>query len=120
MEHFLDPQLASREIWRTLTQGGHYVALIHANLTQWQSLRQKVSEYLYPSPHPVKFAKWVAGKLHCPIRQPIQNRLTDAQARACLEQSGFEVERVIDKNTDPAAPLIGPHVLIFICQKRPR
>jgi hypothetical protein len=117
MEHFLEPLLGSREICRVLTPGGHYVALIHVALTPWQSVLQKLSQYVLPRPHPVRLGKWIAAKLSRPIRQPIQNRFTAAEAGACLEQSGFEVRRVITKENDPTAPLVGPHVLIFVCRK---
>ncbi len=50
MEHFLDDHAASREICRVLKDGGHYVVLIHVHLTAWQSVRQKISEYVYPRP----------------------------------------------------------------------
>ena len=117
MEHFLNPDAASREICRVLRRGGHYLVLIHVPLTLWRSLVQKVSEYLYPHPHPVRLTKWIAGKLFRPIRQPIQNRYTLEEAKACLQRSGLEVKKLIDKAREPAAPLVGPHVIIFFCQK---
>jgi SAM-dependent methyltransferase len=117
MEHFLDSGAATREIWRSLKSGGHYIVLIHVHLTTWQSLRQKILEYVYPRPHPVRLMKWIAGKLYQPIHQPIQNNYTTAAAKACLKRSGFTVTEVIDKRKAPAAPLIGPHVTIYVCQK---
>ncbi len=117
MEHFLDADVASREIWRVLRSGGHYVVLIHVRLTIWRSLLQKVSEYVYPRLHPWRLMKWISGKLHHPIRQPIQNSYTVAKARRCLEQSGFVVTDLIDRMRMPTAPLIGPHVVIYVCEK---
>jgi SAM-dependent methyltransferase len=55
MEHFIDVRLATREIWRTLVPRGHYVLLIHADMTLWQSFRQKVAENLFPIPTPSNF-----------------------------------------------------------------
>ena len=120
MEHFLDDRAASREICRVLKDGGHYVVLIHVHLTAWQSVRQKISEYVYPRPHPILLGKWLLGKLYRPIRQPVQNNYAMADARACLEQSGFSVEEVIHKGNTKDAPLIGPHVVIYVCRKSDR
>lgn len=117
MEHFLDADVASREIWRVLRNGGHYLVLIHKRLTVCQSLRQKISEYVYPRLYPRRLAKWIAKKLYQPIRQPIQNSYTVAKARRCLKESGFVVTEVIDKTRAPTAPLIGPHVVIYVCEK---
>lgn len=117
MEHFLDDHAASGEICRVLEDGGHYVVLIHEHLTAWQSLQQKISEYLYPHPHPIRLARWLIGKFHKPIRQPVQNKFTVAGAKACLERSGFAVMEVIHKKNTPNAPLIGPHVIIYVCRK---
>ena len=90
MEHFLDDRAASREICRVLKDGGHYVVLIHVHLTaSRKSVRQKISEYVYPRPHPILLGKWLLGKLYRPIRQPVQNNYAMADARACLEQSGL-------------------------------
>jgi ubiquinone/menaquinone biosynthesis C-methylase UbiE len=117
MEHFLDPAAATREIWRMLRSGGHYVVLLHVHLTTWQSVRQKISEYVYPRPHPGHLVKWMARKLYRPIHQPIQNRYTTASAKLCLEQNGFAITKVIHKGNAPATPLIGSHVMIYVCQK---
>lgn len=117
MEHFLDAEAASREVLRVLRNGGRYVALIHVHMTFWQSFRQKIAEYVYPRPRPIRLVTWLRRKLIRPVHQPIQNRFTLTQAKLCLEQSGFVVLKVIHKSNDPAAPLIGPHVVIYICQK---
>jgi len=117
MEHFLDPDGASREIFRVLDGGGRYVALIHVRMTAWQSLRQKVAEYVFPRPKPIGLARWFVNRLFRPVRQPIQNGFTIDGARACLERSGFHVTDVIHKATAADAPLIGPHVVIYVCRK---
>ena len=117
MEHFLDDHAATREIFRVLDAGGRYVLLIHVHLTPLQSLRQKVSEYIVPRPRPLGLARWLVGKLHKPIHQPVQNNYSIDSATACLNDAGFVVERRITKASAPKAPLIGPHVVIFVCRK---
>ncbi len=119
MEHFIDDRAATREIHRSLRDTGHYVVLIHVHLTAWQSLKQKVSEYVFPRPRPIRLFKWLIGKFYRPIRQPVQNNYTVATAKACLEECGFVVKEVIHKLNTPDVPLIGPHVVIFVCEKRP-
>jgi SAM-dependent methyltransferase len=117
MEHFIDDRAATREMRRVLRDEGRYVVLIHVRLSSWQSLQQKISEYVFPSPHPLRLARWLVGKFYRPIHQPVQNNYTVASARACLEDCGFVVEQVINKQTLPSVPLIGPHVVIFVCRK---
>jgi len=117
MEHFLDDHAASAEICRVLRDGGRYVALVHLHLTPWQALRQKISEYVFPRPRPLLLARWLFGKFYEPIREPVQNRYTIEDARTCLERSGLAVTDVIHTGNAPAAPLIGPHVIIYVCQK---
>ena len=117
MEHFLDDREATNEIFRVLKPGGHYVALIHVHLSVPERIRQKTAEYIYPRFRPIKLAKWILSKFIRPISQPIQRPYTRQTALACLEGSGFAIERVISTRTDPEAPLIGPHVLTFIARK---
>ena len=120
MEHFVDDVAASSEISRVLREDGRYMVLIHVALMGWQSLQQKIAEYVFPRPRPVLLAKWFFGKFYRPIRQPVQNRYTIASAGACLERSGFEVTEVIHRGNTPGAPLVGPHVIIYVCRKAPR
>ena len=61
--------------------------------------------------------KVALGKFYEPIREPVQNRYTIEDARTCLERSGLTVTDVIHTGNTPAAPLIGPHVIIYVCQK---
>ena len=117
MEHFLNDREATREIFRVLKPGGHYLTLIHVHLSRWETIRQKVREFLYPRFRPVALVKWILKKLIRPIAQPIQRPYTRQSAKACLEESGFLIKDIIGKNSHAEAPLIGPHVLIFIATK---
>ena len=117
MEHFLDDRAANSEIRRALKDGGHYIALLHVHLTRWQSLQQKISEYIWPYPHPIRLAKWLSGKFYKPVHQPVQNKYTIQTAKASLEHAGFDVMQMIHKGNTPDAPLIGPHVIIYVCRK---
>lgn len=117
MEHFIDDAEATREMLRVLKPGGHYVVLLHVRLSTLQSVRQKLAEYVFPRPRPVRFARWIAGKFIKPIHQPVQNRYDAATARHCLERGGFSVERVIHRGNTPNAPLVGRHVYIFVCRR---
>lgn len=116
MEHFIDDAEATREMLRVLKPTGHYVVLLHVRLTTMQSVMQKLSEYIFPVPHPIRFARWLAGKFIKPIHQPVQNRYDASSARDCLERGGFAVEKVIHKGNTPKAPLVGRHVHIFVCR----
>jgi SAM-dependent methyltransferase len=118
MEHFLDEHRASAEIARVLKPGGRYVVLIHVARTRSQELAQKVREYLWPIPRPVALTRWIAGKLIRPVHQPIQLRFTVASARECLERGGLMVSRTITTESEPDAPLVGPHVVIYDCVRR--
>ncbi len=118
MEHFLDDHQATQEICRVLKPSAHYIALIHVERTVQQKVKQKVREYFYPDLRPAAFMRWLGGKLHRRIQQPIQHDYTPASARALLETAGFNVIRMISQTSDPTAPLVGPHVLIYVCRKR--
>ncbi|HSW08967.1 class I SAM-dependent methyltransferase [Aquabacterium sp.] len=117
MEHFIDDRAATREIYRALEPGGRYLVLIHVHLTAWQSLQQKIAEYVFPRPRPLRLMRWLAGKIFRPIHQPVQNGYSVASAQRCLEECGFVVDELIHKANTPAAPLIGPHVVIYVCRK---
>lgn len=117
MEHFIDDRAATREVSRVLHQDGRYVVLIHVQLTTLQSIRQKISEYVFPRPHPIRLARWLAGKFHKSIHQPVQNNYSLERATACIQGAGFMVERRVMKANTPAAPLVGPDVVIFVCRK---
>jgi SAM-dependent methyltransferase len=117
MEHFADPQGATKEIQRVLRGGGHYLVLIHTDMTRAQRLALKIREFLFPRPRPVAFASWIKKKLWHPIRQPLRKSYTIDSARECLQSSGFQILRVITQRTEPAAPLAGEHVVIFVAQK---
>jgi SAM-dependent methyltransferase len=118
MEHFLDDRAATEEIGRVLKDAGWYLALIHVQRTARQKALQKLHEYVYPHFRPRALLRWIGSKLHRPIQQPIQNDYTTASARALLEGRGFEVVRVISRALQPTAPLIGPHVIIYISRRR--
>jgi SAM-dependent methyltransferase len=119
MEHFADDRAATREVLRVLKPGGHYVLLIHVHLTLWQSVMQKLSEYVFPRPRPIGFLQWVVGKFYKPVHQPIQNKYTIVGVQSLLEECGFVVTDVIHKRRNHDVPLIGPHVIIYACE-RPR
>jgi SAM-dependent methyltransferase len=120
MEHFLDIPEATQEIRRVLSPGGHYVALTHVNLTFAEKLGHKFSEYVFPVPRPVRFARWLKGRLTQPEypQQVIQNRFTIRSAGASLEENGLKVIDVLHTRKDAGLPLIGPWVVIYIAQKK--
>ncbi len=116
MEHFLDDVLATREIARVLKPNGHYIALIHTDLSVFQRIKQKIREFVFPVPRPTALARWILSKAYRPVHQPIQRRYTQASGRDCLERGDLSVERVISLATDPWAPLVGPHVMIYVAR----
>lgn len=117
MEHFEKPEGAAAEIRRVLRSGGRYLALIHIDMTASERLRLKAREFLFPRPRPVALLKWVRKKLIHPIVQPLRKSYTIASARAVIESSGLKVRRIITRDSDPAAPLAGQHVVIFVAEK---
>lgn len=118
MEHFLDIAEALREIRRVVKPGGYYVSLTHVELTLAERLRAKFSEFVFPRPRPVRFARWLRDKLHTTLpRQPIQNRYTTDGAMDLLTQAGFAVRNVLHRRRNAELPLIGPYVVIYVAQK---
>jgi SAM-dependent methyltransferase len=125
MEHFLDTGEALREICRVLRPGGHYISLVHVDLTVGERLEWMVSRFLFPRPRPAQFCRWIERQLHTRVLrdreqyplQPIQNRFTTLGARAWLARSGFNVLEVIHRRKCPALPLIGPGVVIYVAMK---
>lgn len=117
MEHFLDDDAATSEIRRVLKQGGHYLTLIHVHLSRRELLRQKVREFVFPRPRPLALYRWMVKKMLRPTHQPIKRPYTVASGRACLERNGLKVQRTISLNSDPQAPLIGPHVVIYVAER---
>ena len=117
MEHFANPAAATAEICRVLRDGGHYVALIHTDLSRTQRIALKIREFLFPKFRPLAFGSWIKKKLWRPIRQPLRKSYTIESAQDCLQCGGFLVTRLITRQIDPAAPLAGSHVVIFVAQK---
>jgi SAM-dependent methyltransferase len=117
MEHFIDDAAANAEIRRVLKPGSAYLVLIHVARTSWQETQQKIREYLFPRFRPVRLARWIKKKLVNPIHQPIQRRYTVASAAESLQRGGLVVERTITRRSEPAAPLGGDHVVIYIARR---
>jgi len=125
MSHFLDTNEALQEVRRVLRPGGHYVSLVHVNLTFWERLGMKVSKYIYPRPRPILLSRWLSSKLRAGtreplqqiVKQPIQHEYTTRSARACLQRNGLKVVDVIHTRKNPSLPLIGHLVVIYVAQK---
>jgi len=117
MEHFLDDKVASAEIRRVLKPQGRYLALIHLRRTTSEKAMQKVREFFFPRPRPIALLRWMFGKVYKPIHQPIQRGYTTESGQQCIESAGLHVDRVISNVTDPSAPLVGPHVVIYVVRK---
>ena len=122
MEHFEMIDAAIAEVWRVLAPSGHYIALIQTDMTRSERLALKVRQYLFPRFRPVAMAgwlaKWIRKKRH-PIVQPLRKAYTQDSAMLALQRSGLQVIRVINKHTEPSAPLGGSHVLILVSRKQP-
>jgi SAM-dependent methyltransferase len=117
MEHFENPDVAVGEIFRVLKQSGHYIALIHTDMTRSQRFGLKVKEFLLPLPRPIALVKWVRKKLLHPITQPLRKSYTIERVRALLEYNGLNVIQVITRDSHRTAPLAGRHVVIFVAKK---
>jgi SAM-dependent methyltransferase len=117
MEHFIDDLAANEEIRRVLRPGGHYVMLIHVDLSSAARLRLKLSEYVFPNFRPAAFARWLYKKATRKVIQPIQRRYTAAGVQAVLEQAGLSVLNVISRNSHGLKALSGPHVYVFVTRK---
>jgi len=117
MEHFEDPNAATREIYRVLSRPGRYIALIQTDLNTRQRILLKFRQFVFPTFKPLQLARWVRKKLHNPIVQPFRKSYTIDSARDCIERSGFKVTEVVTRATHPKAPLAGPHVVILLASK---
>ena len=117
MEHFEDPEAATREICRVLTESGHYIALIQTDLSAPQRILLKFRQYVYPTFRPLELARWVRKKMHNRIVQPFRKSYTINGARECIERNGLKVTQIITRSTHPTAPLAGSHVVIFVARK---
>jgi SAM-dependent methyltransferase len=117
MEHFEDPDAATAEIRRVLVESGHYLALIHTDMTRFDRLALKAQQFLFPRFRPVELLKWFRKKVFHPIVQPLRKSYTIDSARACLERSGLRVTQVITRDSQPTVPLAGRHVVILIARK---
>jgi ubiquinone/menaquinone biosynthesis C-methylase UbiE len=118
MEHFLDIGEALREIRRILKPGGHYVSLTHVDMAVSERIAAKLSEFIFPRPRPIRFARWLKNKLTNTFpKQPIQNRYTTDGAKAWLAESGFNVLDILHRRKHPDLPLIAPWVVIYVAQK---
>jgi ubiquinone/menaquinone biosynthesis C-methylase UbiE len=116
LEHVMNLRQAMAEDFRVLRPGGYHVVLVHVAMTVRQRIRQKIQDYLWP-PRPMKLLRWLKKKAFRPIHQPAGNRFTVESGRLAHEQAGFSVEKVINLETEPTAPLAGPHVVIYACRK---
>jgi SAM-dependent methyltransferase len=124
MDHFLDTEEALREIRRILKPGGRYVNLIHVDLTFWERLARKFSEFLFPRPRPIKLARWLKSKLTRPVRsgdkypdQPIRHRYTTRSGETWLTRCGFNVNSVLHLGKFPDLPLFDYFVVIYVAEK---
>jgi len=117
MEHFANPDAATAEINRVLLGGGHYVALIHTDMTRFQRLALKFREFFVPGFRPLALASWIKKKFWRPIRQPLRKSYTIESARDCLERNGLRVKQILTRETHPDAPLAGEHVVIFVAER---
>ncbi len=116
MEHFENPDQASAEVRRVLKPAGHYIALIHTDMTLRDRIRLKAREFLYPRPRPMAMVKWLRKKIWHPIVQPLRKSYSIATARECLERNGLALKQIITLETRPDAPLAGRHVVILVAQ----
>lgn len=126
MEHFLDDLAVAREVNRILKPGGHYIALLHVELTRWDRLRFNLRRFLLP-PRPLALARKLIGKLakhraakrHSYPKQPIQNRFTIATAKASIHGGGLKILDVLHTGRNPRLPFVGPYVVVYVAQKLP-
>ena len=118
MEHFESLDRALSEIRRALGPAGHFVALIQTDQTRFERAALKFRQYIFPRFRPIELSlwlrKWFRKKLHHPIVQPLRKSYTVESARESLLRNGLRTVRVINRRTEPEAPLAGPHVVILV------
>jgi hypothetical protein len=102
-----------------LAPTGHYIVLIHTDMTRAERLAVKVRELLFPRFRPIAILKWARKKLRRRIVQPLRKSYTVDSATDCLHRNGFRVTRLITRVTEPAAPLSGAHVVVLVASRQP-
>lgn len=122
MEHFIDPKEAFAEIRRVLKPGGYFVNLVHVDLTAWERIALKISQYWFPRPRPRAFAQWLwsrrlAGRTRDLPKQPIQNRYTTRSGRSAVRDCGLVVCETLSTRHDATLPLAGPDVVVYVARK---
>ena len=122
MEHFANIDAAMSEVYRVLSASGHFITLIQTDMTRFQRVKLKFRQYVFPNFQPIAMmrwsSKWLNKRFIHPIVQPLRKSYTENSATHSLQRNGLSVVRVIRSDTEPAAPLAGPHVIILIAQKR--
>jgi ubiquinone/menaquinone biosynthesis C-methylase UbiE len=118
MEHFERPDEATAEVRRVLAPAGHYVVLIHTDMSARDRLALKIREFVFPRPRPLALIKWMRKKIWHPIVQPLRKSYTIDTARQCLEKNGLTVKQIITRESQPDAPLAGRHVVILVAQSQ--
>ena len=117
MEHFLDAGEALEQIRRVLKPKGYFVNLSHIELTFWDLLLHKISQYIFPRPRPVALVRWLLAKVRPEtdqpqtdrpetLKQPIWRGYTIRGARSCLVRAGFNVLQTMHTRKYPELPLV--------------
>jgi SAM-dependent methyltransferase len=119
MEHFENPEAATAEVRRVLAPSGHYIVLIHTDMSRYERIALKLKEFLFPRFRPKALIRWINKKVRHPIVQPLRKSYTIDSARACLERNGLQVTQVITRKSQPKAPLAGEHVVILMARVAP-
>jgi ubiquinone/menaquinone biosynthesis C-methylase UbiE len=121
MEHFTSIDRSLSEIYRVLKPNGIYIALIHTDMTRRQRFVSKVKQYLFPRFRPLSFARWILKwgrkRLMHPIIQPNRRSYSVAAIQHHFDRNHLHTLRIVSSETEPSAPLAGPHVVILIAQK---
>jgi len=117
MEHFEDPEAGDRRS----PPSPHKVRTLPCALSYGHGVARQAraeSERVRISSLPAKaLVSWITKKARHPIVQPLRKSYTQESARELLERHGLTVTHVISCDRQPAAPLAGRHVIIFIAKQ---